>query len=465
VTETFSEPASFRDPATTVFYEDGRVLRGLDQRAADDWALLSATRFFPQLLADGRAVATTVVPTERLGREAATYALVLEHERIPFISYPYEWTFDMLRDAAVLHLEILLAALDEGLTMKDGYAFNMQWRGAAPVFIDIGSFEKSDGGPWPGYRQFCRTFLYPLLLEAHLGVPFQRLLRGNLEGFEPAEMRQFFPGRRRFKKGVFKHVYLHSVAEKRVTQTSSEKVRDDLKQSGFSAELAKATVRKLLKLVRGLRSRRADSGWKSYRQQCSYSDEDRQAKEQFVRETLDGGASRLAWDLGANDGIYSRLVAERGGYVVAVDADDVTVNAMYRSLREDNITNVLPLVMDLVDPSPARGWRGNERRSFTDRGAPDLLVALALVHHLAIGSNIPLPEVISWFRSLGGTLIVEFVEPQDPMAQRLLANKRAGLFPDYRIDAFEEHLGRSYSIVRRRQLPGGTRTLYQAEPR
>ena len=461
--EVVAEPSSFRDPSTKVFYVGDRVFRGLDERAAADWAALESTRFFPTVLDDGRVVGTA--PADLSSVEVPReYALVLEHERIPFISYPYEWTFDMLRDAATLHLELLLAALEEGLTMKDGYSFNVQWRGSSPTFIDTGSFERGTGGPWVGYRQFCQTFLYPLMLEAHLGVPFQRYLFGHLDGLDPTEMRRLFGGRRRFKKGVFRHVFLHSVAETRVTQ-DSEKVRDDLGKAGFGAELAKAAVRKMLKLVRGLRSKRAESGWKAYRETCSYSDADREVKERFLRDALSGRDTKLAWDLGANDGYYSRIVAEHAGCVIAVDSDDVTVNALYRSLRADAVDNVVPLVMDLVDPSPARGWRGRERTAFADRSAPDLVLALALVHHLALGSNVPLPEIVAWLRSLGGTLIVEFVEPDDPMARRLLANKRAGLFPDYRIEAFEEALGGHYVIERRETLPGGSRTLFVAEPR
>jgi hypothetical protein len=340
----------------------------------------------------------------------------------------------------------------------------MQWRGASPVFIDIGSFEGVRGGPWIGYRQFCQTFLYPLLLEAHLGISFQRTLLGHLDGLDPTEMRRIFSGRKRFKKGVFRHVYLHSVAESRVTQ-GGQKIKEDLTQSGFSKELTKATVSKLLKLVRKLRSKRGDSGWKAYRETCSYSDEDRAAKERFLRAALEGRTVGLAWDLGANDGAYSRIVAEGGGYVVAVDSDDVTVDVLYRALREEGVTNILPLVMNLVDPSPARGWRGRERRAFTDRGQPDLVLALALVHHLAIAANVPLPEVVSWLASFGATLVVEFVEPHDPMAERLLGNKPAGMFPDYRIERFEELLAEHFTIEGREALPSGSRTLFLCSPR
>jgi hypothetical protein len=458
------ESASFRDPDASVFYADGRVLRGLHARAADDWRALTATKFFPALLADRRVVGTEVVTGDALPASAGEFEAVLEHERIPFISYPYEWTFGMLRDAALLHLDVLLAALDEGMSMKDGYSFNVQWRGANPTFIDVGSFERMPTGPWIGYRQFCQTFLYPLMLDSYLRVPFQRYLVGHLDGLEPAEMLRFLSGRRRLRKGVFTHVYLHSVAGRRVTK-GGEQIKEDLGKAGFGAELTKTTVRKLAKLVGRLRSKRSESGWNNYRTTCSYSDADRDAKATFIRQVLVGHPTTLAYDLGANDGIYARMVAERGGYVVAVDSDDVTVDAMYRSLREDGITNVLPLVLNLVDPSPARGWRNAERRAFFDRAQPDLVLALALVHHLALTANVPLPEIIGWLHDIGGTLVIEFVEPHDPMAKQLLANKREGLFPHYRIDEFEKVLEQRYTIVARSPLPGGSRTLYHAEPR
>jgi hypothetical protein len=168
------EPASFRDPSGAVFYAGEQVLRGLDATAAEDWEALSKSRLLERRLADGTIVGTEVADPATVADAAVDgFSVVLAHERIPLVSYPYEWTFEMLRDAAVVHLELLLDALDEDLTTKDGYAYNMQWRGSKPVFIDVGSFERLKPGlPWAGYRQFCQTFLYPLLLQAYLEVPF-----------------------------------------------------------------------------------------------------------------------------------------------------------------------------------------------------------------------------------------------------------------------------------------------------
>lgn len=461
MTDLVEEPGSFRDPANAVFYRGEAVLRGLDRQGAANWACVRDAAFFRDAEAAGR-----IVGTRELSSDEAPpgWENVLEHEKIPFISYPYEWTFEMLRDAAILHLEILIAALAEDVTTKDGYSFNVQFRGAQPTFIDVGSFEALQAGPWVGYRQFCQSFLYPLLLEAHFGVPFQKFLLGNLDGLDPTDMRKVFRGLNRFKKGVLRNVYLHSVAENKVTG-GGQKLRSDLGAAGFGKELTLATVKKLLAVVRSLSSKRADSAWAAYRQTCSYSDDDRVTKERFIRDCLTSSDVGLAWDLGANDGAYSRIVAESGAYVVALDSDDVTVDSLYRSLREEENTRILPMVMNLLDPTPARGWRGTERKAFTDRGSPDLVLALALVHHLAIASNVPLRQVVEWFRSFDAQLVVEFVESHDPMAERLLANKPEGLFPEYRIEAFEDLLGQSFVIDAKEQLPSGSRTLYLARPR
>jgi len=467
---TGAEPASFRDPDSAVFYSDGRVLRGLSDRAAADWERLCATTFFPRLIADGKVVATEpfdgIAPPSPRGD---TWALVLEHERIPFVTYPYEWPFTMLRDAAALHLEILLAALDEGFSTKDGSAFNVQFTGVHPVFIDIGSFEPVTG-PWPGYRQFCRTFLFPLLIQAHLGIAFQPYLRGGIEGLLPADVAGMFGGRRKWKRGVLRNVVLHGALERRAQsgktdRASSEEVKAELRRSGFGVELAKATAKKLLKLVRSLDAARRGSTWDDYRDTCSYSDSDAAAKRAFVEQALSGTRPRTVLDLGANDGEYSMLAAVHADLVVAADADETVVDGLYRRLHQDGITNVLPIVMNLTDPSPSIGWRNEERSSFADRARPDVVLALALVHHLVIGANIPMPQVVEWLRSFDARVVVELVHPDDPMTQRLLANKPAGLFDDYGIDAFEGLLERHFDVRSREELPGGTRTIYLAEPR
>nr|MDT0657439.1 class I SAM-dependent methyltransferase [Micromonospora sp. DSM 115978] len=465
------EPGSFRDPANRVFHADGEVLRGLGPQAAEDWRALSASDFFAPLVAAGKICATEAteaVPADLAGE----WVTVLRHERIPFVSYPYEWSFAMLRDAALLHLEILREALASGFTTKDGSAYNLQWRGAAPVFIDIGSFEPvRDGEPWAGYRQFCQTMLYPLMLQAHLDLDFQPWLRSRVDGVEAGQMRRVFGGTRRLRAGVFKHVHLHDAMQSRNAATSTDTVRGQLRAAGFSRELVLATVRAVEKLVDRLRWQPPASHWSGYQETCTYSDADREHKQRFVDEALAGaGAPRLALDLGANDGTYSRIAARHAGYVVALESDPAVVDRLYRDLRADGERRILPLVMDLADPSPGGGWRGVERASLAGRGRADAVLALAVIHHLAIGRNVPLAELVDWLVGFlaaagpKGRLVVEFVHPEDPMARKLLANKPAGLFPDYRRDEFERLLAARCAIARREELPSGTRTLYVGIP-
>ncbi|SCL35653.1 Methyltransferase domain-containing protein [Micromonospora nigra] len=461
-TDLRPEPGSFRDPANRVFHAGDDVLRGLDVTAAAQWRTLAASEFFPPLLAAGKVCGTE----ELTGRPVpAPWAAVLRHERIPFVSHPYEWSFAMLRDAALLHLEILRAALPAGFTTKDGSAYNLQWRGTAPVFIDVGSFTPlRDGEPWAGYRQFCQTMLYPLLLGAHLGVDFQPFLRARVEGVEPDQMRRLLGGVRRFRPGVLTHVHLHDAAQRRNAAASTAEVRAQLRAAGYTRELALAGVRGIEKLVRRLDHRPGGSHWVDYQRTCGYTSDDRAVKERVVTAALTDRRPRLVLDLGANDGRYARLAARHADHVVAVEQDPAVVDQLYRALRAEGDRRVLPLVMDLADPSPGGGWRGVERASFADRCRADLVLALAVVHHLAIGRNVPLPEVLDLLTGLaapGGRLVVEFVHPEDPMARRLLANKPDGLFPDYRREEFERLLTARGRVEERTELPCGTRTLYR----
>jgi hypothetical protein len=462
------EPASFRDPASTVAYLDGRVLRGLTKEGAEDFRALAAAPFFPRAMADGRLVGTAQVSLEEFPQSLRgdAWVGVLEHQRIPLVTYPYEWTFSMLKDAALVHLDLLLEALDAGLTMKDGSAYNLAFVDARPVFIDIGSFQPvRQGEPWAGYRQFCQTMLYPLLLQAHKDVRFQPWLRGQLAGIAPQELTRLLSGRDRLRRGVLKHVVLHGAMDRRLSGSRAQDTQQALKAAGFSTELQRAAVVGIRKLVAGLQWRRSGSEWKDYQATSSYSDAERQLKTAFVERALVGRGARLVVDLGGNDGAYSRVAARHAELVVCADGDDLVLDGLYRSLQREGQQRILPAYLDLTDPSPGLGWRGQERPGFFDRARPDAVLALALLHHLAITGNVPLAEVVDWLWGLGARLVVEFVDPADPMADRLLANKPPGMHGDYRREPFEQLLEARFEVIERQQLPSGTRTLYHATPR
>lgn len=458
------DPGSFRDRTGRVFYARGEVCRALTARALAEWEAVAATRFFPRLVAEGKVVATEradLAPELPRG----PWAAVLRHARIPFVSYPYEWCFGMLRAAALLQLELIETALAEDVGLKDATAFNVQWRGARPVFIDVLSFcRRQPGEPWVGYRQFCQQFLYPLLLAAYRGVPFQPWLRGRLEGIPPGDASRLLGGRALLRRGVFTHVYLHAKSEARYDEAASHDLKRELAAAGFGKRLILANVRGLTGLVAGLTAPEPRSAWSAYGDDPGYAAADRDAKERFVREAVGTRRWRLVWDLGANTGTYSRIAAESADYVVALDSDAAAVERLFAEGRRTGRENLLPLVCDLADPSPGLGWRGGERASLPGRGRPDLILCLALVHHLVIGANLGLADLLDWLRDLGGWLVIELVGRDDPMVQKLLRH-RDEPYDDYCRERFEAALAARYEVMCRRDLPSGRRTLFFARPR
>jgi SAM-dependent methyltransferase len=382
------------------------------------------------------------------------------------VSYPYEWTFSMLQDAALLQLDLLLGALERDLVLKDSTPYNVQFRGARALFVDVGSYERlRPGEPWAGYRQFCMLYLYPLLLQALKGVRFQPWLRGSLEGITATEMRGLMSARDRFRRGLLTHVFLHARLERGRYADRGGEVRQDLRRAGFRKELIVANVRKLRTLTERLRWDPPVGVWTAYGERNTYSDEDAARKEDFVREASRACSPGLVWDIGANNGRYSRIAAEQARTVVAIDADQGPLELLYRELRDAGDERILPLTVDLADPSPGLGWRGLERSALADRGRPDLVLALALVHHLAISANVPVSEVVDWLAGLGSALVIEFPTREDPMVKKLLAPKREGLHPDYELGFFERCLTEAFTIERSERLVSGTRILFFARPK
>lgn len=467
---TVAETGSFRDWDGRVFSADGRILRALTLTGLADWRALAASKLFETFTNSGE-----LIPTVQEGDEAVkalqesdpagSWVAALSHERVPFVSYPYEWPFSMLKDAALLQLRLTSAALAEDLVLKDASPYNVQWRGSRPVFIDIGSFERARAGePWSAYRQFCMLYLYPLLLEAHRGVPFQPWLRGSIDGMSPVDFRRLFIRRDSLRRGMLRHVFLHAKLEQRHANRGSE-VRKELEAAGFDKKLVESNVMQMARLVEQLRSGAQEGTWQDYRETCTYSGREALAKEEFVRRAMSARRRSLVWDLGCNDGRYSLIASEHSEVTLAIDSDRGVVDTLYRSLRESENGSILPLVLDLSDPSPAIGWRNRERLTLLERGLPDLALCLALVHHLSITGNVPLREVVAWLRSLESEIVVEFPARTDPMVQRLLGAKRSDAHPDYEPETFAGLLRERFEVLDLVELPSDTRTLYFARPR
>ncbi|MDC0358730.1 class I SAM-dependent methyltransferase [Oligoflexia bacterium] len=460
--DTTFDAGSFRDRKSRVFYHKGEVLRGLNAAALNEWKVLSTTTFFKRYCDEGKLVDTSQLTEDEpmLSVVKNDWAAILRHKPIPFISYPYEWSFGMLKDAALLNLELLLSALEEDMILKDSSAFNIQWIAAQPQFIDIPSFEKMQAGQvWVGYRQFCEMFLYPLMLQAYKDMPFHGLLRGCIDGIAPEICAHMMSIRDLLRKGVFTHVYLQSKMQSKYG-SANWNVGRDLEQAGFSKELIIGNVKGLVKTINRLRWKRSSSQWADYVQKrVSYSEEGLNEKTSFVTEAVRSKHRQLVWDLGCNTGTFSRIAASNADYVVAMDSDHLAVEALYQALKMEKYASILPLVMNLADPSPNLGWNNLERKALTERGKPDLILCLALLHHLVISANIPLAEVIAWLASLAGDLIIEFVTRKDPMVEKLLQNKEDN-YTDFNIDFFENALGNYYRIEKRVELQNRQRVLY-----
>lgn len=444
------DPGSFRDPASRVISSGTGVSRILTQQGLTDWEALAGTRFFRTETESGRLVATRLEPDARSNGDGR----VLTHERIPFWSYPYEWSFSMLKAAARLQLELLNEALDEGLILKDATPYNIVFRGTRPVFIDIGSFRRYEPGePWLGYGQFCRMFLFPLMLRAHAGIAFQPLLRGSLDGVPPDHIRSVFRGSRVLSPGVLVDVVMQARAE-RALASSQRDLRREISAAGFSVDMIKANLQRLRRVVEKTEWQAESSTWSDYAS-CAHVGTQRARKEEFVRKVVGSRRRHLVWDLGANDGYFSRLAANQADLVVAADADELVIDLLYRSLEAAGPANVLPLVLDLADPSPGLGWRGRERRRFEERGRPDLVLALALIHHLIISANLPLAEVVDWLRSLEAEVVLEWVPAGDQMARQLAINKRPNeIHADYSEQSLRQLLLTRFTIADESELEG-----------
>ncbi len=465
MTSTTSDPGSFRDPLSRVYVDGDRVLRGLSAEALEDYHALAATTFFPAAVARGDIVATEQADGLEL---PDVWAGVLRHERIDTVTYPYEWPFEMLRDAARLQLDLTREALAERLITKDASSYNVQFVGTKPVFIDVGSFERlRPSEPWPGYRQFCELFLNPLLVQAVRDVPFQPLLRGSVHGIPPTVAADLLAGSGRLTKGVFTHVKLQARAERKADAGDLDRdLKGELKRAGFGPAIIDAQLKNLRKAIDQLDWDRQRSTWSDYGDRSHYADADLAAKDDFVAAAVRAMTPALVLDLGANDGRFSRLALGAGATsVIAVDSDALVVDRLYRDLRAAGERRILPLVVDLSDPSPGLGWRSRERRPFVERVRPDLTLCLAVVHHLALTNTVPFDEIVAFLADFGAPLVVEFPHRHDVMAARLLARKREGVFDAYDVGNWEQALARRFTIDEQLTLPGGTRALYRCRLR
>ena len=453
------EPGSFRDNKGRIYYVGDRVFRTIMPAGIEDFDAVRATGLIDELVEAGLLIPEIPVDKSLLGDCAADARLVLEHPRLPLISYPYEWSFEALKAAALAHLELHQKALQKNVTLSDATAFNMQFRGTKPLFIDSLSLRIYDEGEfWAGHRQFCEQFVNPLLLRSVLGVPHNAWFRGAMEGISAEELSHLLPWRSRFSWNILTHVFVQARLQ------SASGSADKAAQRAKTRKLAKIGFEQILhtlqRWISTLEPRKSGATvWQNYANDNSYVDDETERKRDFVTEFIRSVEPELVFDIGCNTGDYSILALESGARrAVGLDFDHGALDYAFRRARELDV-DFLPLHLDAANPSPSQGWMQKERQGLMQRARGDGVLALAVVHHLAISKNLPLPEILDWIIEIAPQGVIEFVPKSDPMVQRLLS-LREDIFPDYNEESFRDSIAARARVVNSSMVSSSGRALY-----
>ena len=450
-----TDPGSFRDPSGYVYWKDGELYRTVTQAYAEIFQAVTDAGLFSRLTEKGLLVEhqECKVDDELLG-SAVT---VIKPELIPFISYPYEWCFSQLKAAALLTLEIQKECMELGFSLKDASAYNVQFLGCRPIFIDTLSFEPlEEGKPWVAYKQFCQHFLAPLLLASKCSIEALQFSRIYLDGMPLSLASSLLPKSTRFSPMIAAHIHMHAKAQASVGIDDKRVSTIKISHSGLIG-----IVDNLASIIRKLDWSPTDTTWAEYYEHTNYSEDAMDAKKESVKRLLDQiePAPTSVWDLGANNGEFASIATASGIRAVAWDIDPAAVEQNFRASRERGDALMLPLVQDLTNPSPGQGWAHEERSSLLSRGPASALFALALIHHLAIGNNVPLIKIAEYFSKLGEWLIIEFVPKEDSQVSRMLAN-REDVFTEYHTEGFLAAFSAYYDVVTSVPVEGTVRTLY-----
>lgn len=451
-----AHPASFRDPSGLVYYQHGEIFRQVNLVYRRDYDHLIASGLLDSLLSSGLLIPHEEVVLERPLAEPGYK--VLRPERLPFVSYPYEWCFSQLKDAALTTLSIQKISLRYGMTLKDASAYNIQFKDGSPVFIDTLSFERyHEGEPWVAYRQFCQHFLAPLALMSLRDVRLGQLLRVYIDGIPLDLASGLLSARTWLAPGILIHLHLHAHARKLAKYRALDSTR---RRGGMSKRALRGLVDSLESTIRSCRWKPRSTQWTDYVSTSDhYSDLAAANKARIVSEFLDVAKPSTVWDLGANTGVYSRIASDKGIVTISIDGDAAAVELNYRESIRRRDTKLLPLVVDLTNPSPGMGWEGKERDGLMARGPADVVLALALIHHLAISNNVPLDKLAAFFSRISKWLIIEFVPKRDPRVQEMLATRR-DVFSEYDRETFESRFGQHFKSRQRVGIRDSGRTIY-----
>lgn len=447
--------SSFRDPSGFVFSENESIFRQVNKTYKDNYELLMSSGLYKALTSKNYLVEHAEVD-KKLSENGWK---IIKPKKIPFISYPYEWTFSMLKDAALLILGIEKIAIKHEMSLKDASAFNVQFLEGSPILIDTLSFEKyEEGKPWVAYKQFVEHFLSPLNLMAMLDIRLGRLSSVFIDGIPVELASKLLPFRSRLNLNLLIHIHAHAASKNRF---SDKKLGESMKSKRFSKRSLLGLVDSLEGSIKRLKWNPKGTQWEDYYEENknNYKSEAFEHKAELVKKFIKEAKAKNIWDLGANTGHFSRVIASGANQVVSFDSDYGALERNYYEIKKNGEKNILPLFSDLTNPSTSLGWANEERDSLLERGPADAVLALALIHHLSISNNVPFSHLASFFVKTGNFLIVEFIEKGDSQVQKLLAN-REDIFSDYNKKSFEKAFSEFFQIKEAVAIKNSKRTLY-----
>lgn len=452
-------PSSFRDPQGYIITDNnGNVYRTITSKGQDAFLHVEKTGLYDTLIDAGKLVSYQKEDISQFDLPIDDAAILLSHPKLPFISYPYEWTFEQLRQAALLHLDIHLESLAQNITLSDATAYNIQFIGSEPTFIDLLSFQPYEEGMfWKGQQQFVEQFLNPLLLWSYAKVPYNDWYRGSFSGIPSTELNKLVPTLKKFSFRYLNYISLPCYFEKKHianAQNEGKAVKGKLPKEGFIFIL-----KQLRKWISTLKSPHEKTVWGDYAEVRNYNSEEVAKKHEYISNTISKVKPKMVWDIGCNTGEFSFTALEAGAeYVVGLEMDHGALAQAFAA-SEHKQASFLPIYADLLNPSSEMGWNENERSGIKERSNADFVLSLAVIHHLVIGGNIPLENVVQYLTSLGKSGIIEWVPKSDSMVKRMLLN-REDIFADYDIDHFEKYLSKYTNITDKYVVSGSERTLF-----
>ena len=450
------QSSSFRDPSGFLFFENEVLYRQINQEYKNEYEHLMDSGLYKRLVDSKLLIPHT--EADMISPNKEKLYKIIKPEPIPFISYPYEWCFSQLKNAAITTLEIQKIAIDYNMTLKDASSYNIQFRQGKPILIDTLSFEKyQEGQTWKPYKQFCQHFLAPLALMSQKDIRLNQLFRIYIDGIPLDLADKLLPSKKLYMFSLLSHIHLHAKSQKHYENKDIKIKTRKMPRNSFVG-----IIESLHSGIKKLKWTPEKTEWGDYYNDTNYSQGSFEEKIQTVSKFLDKTKAKLVWDLGANTGIFSRIASKKDIETISFDIDPAAVEKNYLTCIQEADTKLLPLLLDLTNPSSSIGWNSVERNSFVERGPADVVIALALIHHLTISNNIPLFNLAEFFHRICNYLIIEFIPKTDSQVKRLLLT-REDIFVDYNQQNFENEFKKFFSVYESKKLNNSERTLYLFE--